>query len=135
MPGTPLLFTQPATTCTPDEGAARDPVVGRGELRRTHRRGAAAHEATDGDPALAIGRRRVLGRVLRTFREQHAARPSQIRVGEWADLHRNYVSSAERGERNVAFLALTRWLAALGVSWTEFGAAVDAALAEEQQSA
>lgn len=67
--------------------------------------------------------------MLRGLREAHPDAPSQERVGEWADLHRNYVGSAERGERNVAFEALTRWLAALGVSWAEFGAAVDRALA------
>ncbi|HEY0780319.1 MAG TPA: helix-turn-helix transcriptional regulator [Gemmatirosa sp.] len=73
--------------------------------------------------------RRALGAVLRRLREAHPDAPSQERVGEWADLHRNYVGSAERGERNVAFEALTRWLAALGVTWAEFGAAVDLALA------
>ena len=63
--------------------------------------------------------------VLRRLREGHRDAPSQERLGEWADLHRNYVGSAERGERNVAFEALTRWVAALGVTWAEFGAEVD----------
>jgi transcriptional regulator with XRE-family HTH domain len=58
-----------------------------------------------------------------------------MRLGEWADLHRNYVSSAERGERNVAFVALTRWLAALGVSWSEFGKAIDVAYSHPPDSA
>jgi transcriptional regulator with XRE-family HTH domain len=71
-----------------------------------------------------------LGAVLRALREAHPEQPSQERVGEWADLHRNYVGSAERGERNVAFEALSRWLAALGVSWAEFGAAVDRQLGQ-----
>lgn len=92
-----------------------DPVP-RGPGRRTRRR-------LDGPTA-----RRALGGVLRAFREAHPDAPSQERVGEWADLHRNYVGSAERGERNVAFEALTRWVAALGVTWAEFGAAVDRAL-------
>jgi transcriptional regulator with XRE-family HTH domain len=42
-----------------------------------------------------------------------------------AGLHRNYVGSAERGERNVSFDALERWLTALNLSWREFGAAID----------
>lgn len=75
--------------------------------------------------------RRALGTVLRALREAHPDEPSQERVGEWADLHRNYVGSAERGQRNVAFEALSRWLVALGVSWADFGAAVDQALAKE----
>lgn len=40
-------------------------------------------------------------------------------------LHRTYVSSAERGERNVSFEAIARWLAAVGASWREFGEALD----------
>ncbi|GJG87336.1 hypothetical protein tb265_25170 [Gemmatimonadetes bacterium T265] len=69
----------------------------------------------------------MLGQVLRAFRAAHADRPSQERVAEWSGLHRNYVSSAERGERNIAFVALGRWLSALGVTWEQFGAAVDRA--------
>ena len=72
--------------------------------------------------------RQALGAVLRRLRDAHPEQPSQERLGEWADLHRNYIGGAERGERNVAFEALTRWLGALGVSWAEFGAAVDATL-------
>lgn len=70
--------------------------------------------------------RRELGSVLRAFRERLAI--SQERLGFAADLHRNYIGSAERGERNVSFEGLVRWLDALGVSWEEFGAAIDASV-------
>lgn len=67
--------------------------------------------------------RRVLGLVLRTFRE--VAGLSQEALGYRADLHRNYVGSAERGERNVSFDAMERWLVALELTWGEFGQALD----------
>jgi transcriptional regulator with XRE-family HTH domain len=65
----------------------------------------------------------MLGRVLRSFREEQGL--SQERLGSLAMLHRNYVGSAERGERNVSFDAIERWLAALGLTWAEFGRALD----------
>lgn len=82
-------------------------------------------------PPDAAQARRALGAVLRALRKAHPDAPTVERLAEWADLHRNYVGSAERGERNVAFVALTRWLAALGVSWAEFGIAVDRRLARD----
>lgn len=73
--------------------------------------------------------RNVLGRVLRAFRQE--AGLSQEEFGYCARLHRNYVGSVERGERNPAFDALERWLAALDISWEEFGRALDRAAAQE----
>jgi transcriptional regulator with XRE-family HTH domain len=67
--------------------------------------------------------RRILGSVLREERELR--RMSQEALGQAANIHRNYVGSAERGERNVSFEALERWLAALGLSWAAFGARLD----------
>lgn len=67
----------------------------------------------------------VLGAVLRQFRV--ASGLSQERLGFKADLHRNYVSDVERGLRNPTFLVLEIWLVALGVSWADFGAALDRA--------
>jgi transcriptional regulator with XRE-family HTH domain len=66
---------------------------------------------------------RDLGKVLRKFREDSDL--TQERLEHASGLHRTYVSSAERGERNVSFEALSRWLGALGVSWREFGEALD----------
>lgn len=68
--------------------------------------------------------RAAAGRVLRASREAQAI--SQEQLGFRAGLHRTYISSAERGERNLSLEALERWLAALSVSWEGFGAAMDA---------
>lgn len=67
--------------------------------------------------------RTILGDVLRAFRESEAL--SQEKLGHRASLHRNYVGSAERGERNIGFDAIERWLAALEVTWGQFGDALD----------
>jgi transcriptional regulator with XRE-family HTH domain len=50
---------------------------------------------------------------------------SQEALGDRAQLHRTYVGSVERGERNPSFESLSRLLGALGVSWTEFGRSLD----------
>jgi len=71
-----------------------------------------------------------LGRVLRDFRD--AAGLSQEKFGFRAKLHRNYVSGVEVGRRNPTFEVLERWLAALGVTWAEFGAALDRAAARDR---
>jgi transcriptional regulator with XRE-family HTH domain len=63
------------------------------------------------------------GRVLRAKREAEAL--SQEQLGFLAGLHRTYISSAERGERNLSLEALERWLTALDMSWERFGAAMD----------
>lgn len=73
--------------------------------------------------------RKDLGIVLRQFRQR--ADMSQERLEHASGLHRTYVSSAERGERNVSFEALARWLAAAGASWREFGEALDRQLRRE----
>lgn len=54
---------------------------------------------------------------------------SQEKLGFRARLHRNYIGSAERGERNIGFEAIERWLAALDVTWGRFGEALDRAAA------
>ena len=45
---------------------------------------------------------------------------SQEELAARADLHRNYVGSVERGERDIGIVALARLTAALGVSLAEF---------------
>ena len=45
---------------------------------------------------------------------------SQEALAERADLHRNYVGSIERGERDVGISALNRLVTALGLSLAEF---------------
>jgi transcriptional regulator with XRE-family HTH domain len=65
----------------------------------------------------------VVGAALRDARERQDL--TQERVGELAGLHRNYVGSVERGERNVSIEALERWLAALRLTWKELGQRID----------
>jgi transcriptional regulator with XRE-family HTH domain len=64
-----------------------------------------------------------LGATLRVLRLR--AGLSQERLEHASRLHRTYVSSVERGERNPSFEAIARWLAAVKVSWREFGEALD----------
>lgn len=44
---------------------------------------------------------------------------SQEKLAEYAGLHRNYVSSAERGERNVSLVNITKIARALGLKASE----------------
>lgn len=50
---------------------------------------------------------------------------TQEQVAEHADLHTNYVSSVERGERNVSLHNIAQIAAALRVKPSELVAAVD----------
>ena len=64
------------------------------------------------DLPIAVGRRvRQLRKRLGVSQEELAAR---------ADLHRNYVGSVERGERDIGISSLGNLAAALGVSLQEF---------------
>ena len=67
--------------------------------------------------------RRLLGRVLRRYRE--AAGLTQEALGARAQVTKNYVSDLEAGTRNPTFLVLRRLLRALGATWTELGRAID----------
>lgn len=61
---------------------------------------------------------RLIGRRVRALREERGI--SQEELAARADLHRNYVGSVERGERDVGIGALTRLANAVGVSLAEF---------------
>ncbi len=74
--------------------------------------------ASPHDVGVATDVRRVLGRRVRSLRQTLGI--SQEELADRADLHRNYVSSVERGERDVGIVALGRLVTALGVSLSEF---------------
>ena len=65
----------------------------------------------------------VLGTVLQAFRETMGV--SQEKLAEIASLHRTYIGSVERGERNPSFNSLNRILKSLNISWSDFGANLD----------
>ncbi len=54
------------------------------------------------------------GKKLRLVRERKGL--SQEKLAELAGLHRTYVSSVERGKRNISLLNIERLAHALGVS-------------------
>jgi transcriptional regulator with XRE-family HTH domain len=58
-----------------------------------------------------------LGRRIRQLRRQE--RISQEELAARADLHRNYIGSIERGERDVGVSSLARIAFALGISLAE----------------
>jgi transcriptional regulator with XRE-family HTH domain len=60
---------------------------------------------------------RILADNIRTFRK--AKRISQEELADMCRLHRTYVGSVERGERNVTLSTLEALAAALGVSVLE----------------
>jgi transcriptional regulator with XRE-family HTH domain len=57
------------------------------------------------------------GKKLRNVREKKGI--SQEKLAERAGLHRTYVSSVERGERNISLLNVERLAIALGVRMAE----------------
>jgi len=57
------------------------------------------------------------GKRLREVREK--AGISQEKLAELAELHRTYVSSVERGKRNISLLNIERLAIALGVTMRE----------------
>ena len=57
------------------------------------------------------------GERLRAVRQQRGI--SQEKLAELAGLHRTYVSSIERGERNVSLVNIERLAAALEVAMAE----------------
>jgi transcriptional regulator with XRE-family HTH domain len=62
--------------------------------------------------------RREVGMRIRKARE--TAGISQEKLAERAGLHRNYVGSVERGEREIGITRLAHLVGALGLSLAEF---------------
>ena len=69
--------------------------------------------------------RLALGSIIREFREQDQRALSQERFAEIADIDRTYYASIERGEGNPSFEMLWTIVSVLGVTWQEFGRALD----------
>jgi transcriptional regulator with XRE-family HTH domain len=63
-----------------------------------------------------------LGAVLRAFRR--ASRFTQEQLSFKTGMTTALISDAENGKRNLSFESIERLLAALGVSWEDFGAAL-----------
>jgi XRE family transcriptional regulator, regulator of sulfur utilization len=59
-----------------------------------------------------------IGQRIRRLRQE--LNISQEELAERADLHRNYVGSVERGERDIGITSLGRLVRALGISLAEF---------------
>ena len=59
-----------------------------------------------------------VGRRVRDLRRQ--LQISQEELAERADLHRNYVGSVERGEREIGITAIGQLARALGMSLADF---------------
>jgi transcriptional regulator with XRE-family HTH domain len=59
----------------------------------------------------------LFGKRLREIRERVGV--SQEKLAELAKLHRTYVSSVERGKRNISLVNIERLALALGVSLRE----------------
>lgn len=58
-----------------------------------------------------------LGNKVRALREQRSW--SQEKLAELTNLHRTYIGSLERGERNVAYLNLIKISSAFGITTAE----------------
>ena len=70
------------------------------------------------------GGRRALGLVLRELRQ--ARELTQEGLAAAAGFDRTYIGQVERAEKSPTFEMLWRVLDALGVSWADFGRALDA---------
>lgn len=65
----------------------------------------------------------ILGKVLRKFREELGI--SQEKLAAMTGLHRTYVGSVERGERNPSFQSINCILGSLSKNWSDLGNALD----------
>ena len=60
------------------------------------------------------------GKRMKTLRIQKGKKFSQEKLGEASGLHRNYISDAERGTRNVSLVAILKIIKGLDSSISEF---------------
>lgn len=72
---------------------------------------------------LSKGRQDLLnafGKRMKTLRNQKGRKFSQEKLGQASGLHRNYISDAERGTRNVSLVAILKIINGLDSSISEF---------------
>lgn len=60
------------------------------------------------------------GKRVRELREQKGKKFSQEKLSELSGLHRNYISDAERGTRNVSLVAIFKIIQGLDVTIADF---------------
>lgn len=60
------------------------------------------------------------GRRVRELREKRGKKFSQEKLSELSGLHRNYISDAERGTRNVSLVAIFKIIQGLNVTIADF---------------
>lgn len=60
------------------------------------------------------------GKRVRQLREVKGKKFSQERLSELSGLHRNYISDAERGTRNVSLVAIFKIIQGLNISIADF---------------
>ncbi len=80
---------------------------------------------THGKPPTKAKVQVTFGAAIRVLREERGI--TQQRLAELADLHTNYVSSVERGERNLSLHNITKLAYALDVPVSALMAALDPA--------
>lgn len=76
---------------------------------------------------------RTVGAAIRQFRD--AAAISQEQLAADAGVHRTFVGLVENGHRDASVGNIGRVLSALGISWAEFGVALDRLAANRRPAA
>jgi len=74
----------------------------------------------------------VLARIIRGYRQRMNL--TQEQLSQLAAVDRTYVGKLERGEVNPTLLRISPLLRAMGVSWVEFGEALDRELSAANES-
>ncbi|WP_371933495.1 helix-turn-helix domain-containing protein [Janthinobacterium lividum] len=81
-----------------------------------------AIEKTDASPVTSLQPQKIDAQLLfaaNMKRIRLAKSLTQEKVAEYAELHKNYISSVERGERNISICNIERIARALGVPMAE----------------
>lgn len=81
-----------------------------------------AIEKTDASPVTSLQPKKIDAQLLfasNMKRIRLAKSLTQEKVAEYAELHKNYISSVERGERNISICNIERIARALGVPMAE----------------